>query len=60
MEEKAYLHRGIAARGFLRTFVLGDRMEVEQALLEHGLLHIDLVQLEPAKLVKRIAIQTIR
>ena len=33
-------------------------MEVEQALLEHGLLHIDLVQPEPAKLVKRIAIRT--
>jgi HSP20 family molecular chaperone IbpA len=57
-EERAYLHRGIAARGFLRTFVLADRMEVEQALLEHGLLHIDLVQLEPAKLVKHIAIKT--
>jgi len=57
-EERAFLHRGIAARGFLRTFVLADRMEVEQALLEHGLLHIDLVQPEPAKLVKRIAIRT--
>ena len=57
--ERAYLHRGIAARGFLRTFVLADRMEVEQALLEHGLLHIDLVQPEPAKLVKRIAIKTV-
>jgi len=57
-EERAYLHRGIAARGFLRTFVLADRMEVEQALLEHGLLHIDLVQPEPAKVVKRIAIKT--
>ena len=58
-EERAYLHRGIAARGFIRTFVLADRMEVEQALLEHGLLHIDLVQPEPAKLVKRIAIKTV-
>jgi len=58
-EERAFLHRGIAARGFLRTFVLADRMEVEQALLEHGLLHIDLVQPEPAKLVKRIAIKTV-
>jgi HSP20 family molecular chaperone IbpA len=56
--DRAFLHRGIAARGFLRTFVLADRMEVEQALLEHGLLHIDLVQPEPAKLVKRIAIKT--
>ena len=58
-EERAFLHRGIAARGFLRTFVLADRMEVEQALLEHGLLHIDLVQPEPTKLVKRIAIKTV-
>jgi HSP20 family molecular chaperone IbpA len=58
-EERAFLHRGIAARGFLRTFVLADRMEVEQALLEHGLLHIDLVQPEPARLVKRIAIKTV-
>jgi HSP20 family molecular chaperone IbpA len=57
-EERAFLHRGIAARGFLRTFVLADRMEVEQALLEHGLLHIDLVQLQPARLVKRITIKT--
>ena len=56
-DERAFLHRGIAARGFLRTFVLADRMEVEQALLEHGLLHIDLVQLEPARLVKRITIR---
>jgi HSP20 family molecular chaperone IbpA len=55
---RAFLHRGIAARGFLRTFVLADRMEVEQALLEHGLLHIDLVQPEPEKRVKRIAIRT--
>jgi HSP20 family molecular chaperone IbpA len=58
-EERAFLHRGIAARGFLRTFVLADRMEVEQALLEHGLLHIDLVQPEPAKLIRRIAIKTV-
>jgi HSP20 family molecular chaperone IbpA len=58
-EERAFLHRGIAARGFLRTFVLADRIEVEQALLEHGLLHIDLVQPEPAKMVKRIAIKTV-
>jgi HSP20 family molecular chaperone IbpA len=57
-DERAFLHRGIAARGFIRTFVIADRMEVEQALLEHGLLHIDLVLPEPAKLIKRIAIKT--
>src|ERR1700749_3183143 len=32
-EDKAYLHRGIAARGFVRSFVLADGMEVEGAVL---------------------------
>lgn len=58
VEDKAFLHRGIAARGFLRTFVLADGMEVEQALLEHGLLHVDVVRPEPARLIKRIPIRT--
>ena len=49
-----YLHRGIAARGFMRTFVLADGMEVEAATLEHGLLHVDVVRPEPEKHVKRI------
>ena len=55
--EQAYLHRGIAARAFLRTFVLADGMEVTGALLEHGLLHIDMARIPPAKLVKCIAIK---
>ena len=54
--DKAYLHRGIAARAFLRTFVLADGMEVTGAALEHGLLHVDLTRKEPARLVKRIPI----
>jgi HSP20 family molecular chaperone IbpA len=57
-EDRAYLHRGIAARGFLRTFVLADGMQVSDAVLEHGLLHIDLVQPEPARKTKRIPIRT--
>jgi HSP20 family molecular chaperone IbpA len=56
--EEAYLHRGIAARGFLRTFVLADGMVVERAILEHGLLHIDLSRPEPERRVQRIPIQT--
>ena len=56
--EKAYLHRGIAARGFVRSFVLADGMEVEAATLEHGLLHVDLTQREPEKLVRRIPIRS--
>src|SRR6201992_4057445 len=31
---EAYLHRGIAARGFIRSFVLADGMVVEGATLE--------------------------
>ena len=57
-KEQSYLHRGIAARAFLRTFVLADGMEVTGAALEHGLLHIDVSRIPPAKLVKRIAIKS--
>ena len=56
--ERAYLHRGIAARGFLRSFVLADGMEVSGAVLEHGLLHIDVVRPEPARRIKTIPIRT--
>jgi HSP20 family molecular chaperone IbpA len=56
--DRAYLHRGIAARGFVRSFVLADGMEVDAATLEHGLLHIDLFRPEPEKTVKQIPIRT--
>jgi HSP20 family molecular chaperone IbpA len=56
--ERAFLHRGIAARGFTRTFVLADGLDVDGAALEHGLLHIDLRRPDPEKLVKRIPIRT--
>lgn len=58
--EKAFLHRGIAARGFIRTFVLADGMEVDGAVLEHGLLHIDVTRPEPVNLVRSIPIRTAR
>jgi HSP20 family molecular chaperone IbpA len=54
----AYLHRGIAARGFLRTFVLADGLEVEEASLEHGLLHVDLLRPEQVAQTRRIPITT--
>ena len=56
--EDAFLHRGIAARGFIRSFVLADGMEVEGALLEHGLLHIDLARPEPERRVVKVPIRT--
>jgi HSP20 family molecular chaperone IbpA len=57
--DRAYLHRGIAARSFLRTFVLAYGMEAAGAELEHGLLHIDVVRIPPAKLAKPIPITTV-
>ena len=43
-EGKTFLHRGIAARQFLRSFVLADGIEVISAALENGLLKIDLAR----------------
>lgn len=57
-EEKAYLHRGIASRGFTRAFVLADGLDVDGASLDHGLLHVDLVRPDGATSIKRIPIRT--
>ena len=57
-DESGYLHRGIAARGFQRTFVLADGMEVEGAHLEHGLLHLDVWRPQPERQIKHIPIRT--
>lgn len=54
--ERAYLHRGIAARQFVRVFVLADGMDVDGAALENGLLIIDLVRPEPDHVVRTIEI----
>lgn len=54
--DQAFLHRGIASRGFVRSFVLADGLDVEGATLEHGLLHVDLKRPEEAATVKRIPI----
>jgi HSP20 family molecular chaperone IbpA len=51
-----YLHRGIAARQFQRTFVLADGMEVLGADLKNGLLSIDLARPELERIVKTISI----
>ncbi len=54
--DQAFLHRGIAARGFVRSFVLADGLEVDGARLEHGLLHVDLLRPENVEPVRRIPI----
>jgi HSP20 family molecular chaperone IbpA len=53
---RVFLHRGIAARQFQRSFVLADGVEVSGATLENGLLHIDLQRAEPETVVRTIAI----
>jgi HSP20 family molecular chaperone IbpA len=53
---REYIHRGIATRQVIRTFVLADGIEVRNAELKDGLLCIDLVRREPDRVVRRIDI----
>jgi HSP20 family molecular chaperone IbpA len=55
---RVYLHRGIAARQFQRSFVLAEGIEVSGAWLDNGLLHIDLVRPEPETRVRTIEIKS--
>ena len=55
-ESRVYLHRGIAARAFQRSFVLADGVEVDGAHLENGLLHVDLRRQAPETVVQTIRI----
>ena len=54
--ERQWLHRGIAARAFQRSFVLAEGIEVGGATLSDGLLHIDLRRVEPEHAVRDIPI----
>ncbi len=53
-----YLHRGIAARQFHRTFLLADGIDVAGARLDNGLLHIELTRPTAPEIVKTIAIES--
>lgn len=57
-DTKIFLHRGIATRQFQRSFVLADGVEVGEAFMENGLLHIDLVQNLPMNVIQKIEIKT--
>lgn len=56
-DDRVYLHRGIAARQFQRSFVLADGVEVSSATMENGLLYVDLERSEPEKVVQKIKIE---
>jgi len=57
-KDRVFLHRGIAARQFQRSFVLAEGIEVLDARLENGLLHIDLEQPIVEPKVRQVAIKT--
>ena len=57
MDDRVFLHRGIAARQFQRSFVLADGVDVGEAQMENGLLHVDLTRAIPETIVQTIKIK---
>lgn len=56
-EGRVFLHRGIASRQFQRMFVLADGVDVGEAIIENGLLHVDLTRAAPNAVVQTINIR---
>ena len=54
---RIFLHRGIAGRQFQRSFVLADGVEVGEAIIGNGLLHVDLTRKKKKKIVQTINIR---
>lgn len=55
-DSRNFLHRGIAARQFQRTFLLADGVDVSGAALKNGLLHLDLERAPQDTVIRRIPI----
>lgn len=56
-DEIEYLHRGISARNFVRTFPLAENIEVRGAAVKNGILSVALEQIIPEESrAKKIAI----
>lgn len=55
---RQFLHRGIAARQFQRSFLLADGVEVMDAVLDHGMLVISVVRPKAEMLARRIDIRS--
>jgi len=58
-DERVFLHRGIAARQFQKSFVLAEGVEVAGAEMENGMLHVDLNRAEPENVVRTITIKKV-
>ena len=59
-KDRIYLHKGIAARQFQRSFVLAEGIEVVTARLQDGLLHIDMLRPVPEPEVRKIKIEKVQ
>ena len=57
IDDRIFLHRGIAARQFQRSFVLADGVDVGEAVMENGLLHVDLTRAIPERVIQTISIK---
>ncbi len=55
-EDRTYLYKGIAARGFQRSFILAEGWEVESARLLNGLLRVDLKRVRLTPEIRKIPI----
>ena len=58
INNRIFIHRGIAARQFQRSFVLAEGIDVVGATLDNGLLNVDLHQEVPEPEIKTIKIQS--
>jgi HSP20 family molecular chaperone IbpA len=56
--QRDYLHRGIAARQFRRSFMLAKGVEVRKAELHNGLLAVELERRSTEKQVVKVGIAT--
>jgi len=56
---RVFLHRGIAARQFQRSFVLAEGVNVGDAVIENGLLHVDMTQTMPETVVQTVKIKKV-
>ena len=55
-QEKRYIYRGIAGRSFQKSFMLAAGMKVKGAFMDKGLLHSNLLIVEPAHSVTKVEI----
>ncbi len=57
-KDRVYLHRGIAARQFQRSFVLAEGIEIDDAVLDNGLLNIELRRPLPERNIRSVEIKS--